>query len=204
MNRAAFAALAVVAAVGLLARSAAPVAACSCVSFTPEEAVSLAQVILVGEPVSLSQTPSRIVKERNLSHDIGARTKAQVRVERYLKGNGPDVVEVLGDTCVGGFGTESTGRQYLLLLRFDNQFAPIPTADGCLGSSAVAYPWGISLSEVEAITGPGDAPDDSLDQPRPPDVGGFPIVAAAALAITGPVAFLLIAAFVWPRRTGAP
>jgi len=202
MKRAAFAALAVVAAAGLLARSAAPVAhACSCEMAPAREGIERSQVVLVGETVSFARTPSKLVREGEAFYEYGDRMKAKINVEKYLKGSGPREIDVQDGICVAGIDREQVGRAHLLFLRFEEQFGRVPMAEGCLGSGPVEGGWSpVRLSEVESITGPGEPPDNSLDEPRPPDSGGFPLGAASALAIVGPVAFLLGAAFLWPRR----
>jgi hypothetical protein len=185
----------------LLARSAAPVAACSCEIPSAGDVVSQAQLVLIGEPQSLSKTQSRIVRADNGMYEYGLRTKATIQVERYLKGRGPGAIEVIDDICVGSLAPDSLGRKHLLVLRFDDPYYRLPTVQGCLGSGPVnGSLLGLRLSQVEAVTGPGEPPDDSLAEPQPPARGGIPLGAAAAIGIAIPLAFLLGAAFLWPRR----
>jgi len=194
----------VAAVVGMLWGSATPVGACQCLVLTPGEAVNRAHVILVGDPVSLAETPSRVVKEGHVSNEMGRRTKATITVERYLKGRGPATTEVLEDWCLGAFARDRIGESHLLVIRFEGEFEKLATADGCLGSGPVEDPWmPISLSQVEGITGAGEPPDDSLDEPRPPDTAQFPFLPSVALAVLGPLAFLAGTAFAWRRGWSA-
>jgi hypothetical protein len=220
VRRAAFAAFALLATLGLLAQTATPVAACSCIAPTAEVAVEQAHVILIGEPVALSKTPSFLVQRHDAQYEYGLLNRATIRAERYLKGSGPETIEVLGDICSGILGIDSLGLSHLLVLRYDPWLLGydesllrneelqhrLPVADGCLGSGVIGHGYvsPFSLAELEEITGHGEPPNNSLAEPLPHAKEGLRDVAAVTAAIIIPVAFLFAAACAWPRRRGAP
>lgn len=197
--------------------------ACSCINATTQQAVHLSAVILVGAPVSFGKTPSRLVKEGDVYYQYGERPQATIHVDRYLKGRGPSTVDVVDDSCVGAIASDHVGEAHLLILLLgDNELM----VSGCLGSGPVSMTRGPNclgpttpptpkeciermtvtnplLAEVEAITGPGVPPDDTLPRAGPPDTA-FPYVLIAIAAALAPAAFLALrAAHEWGRREGA-
>ena len=194
--------------------------ACTCTELNAQQAVDYANAILIGDMVSWSKTPSKVVREGDSSYQYGERNEATIRVDRYLKGRGPSTVKVVGGVCIGVFSSESVGTKYLLFLRFDPREDHGLATDGCDGSGPASVTAGPNclgpetstqegcigpttrphrlLAEVEQITGRSELPDDSLS--LPPKTGSFPVLPATALAIFGPLAFLAGAAFVWRRR----
>jgi hypothetical protein len=178
MRRAAFAALAVVAVVGLLARSAAPVAACVCAPTPLEDNVDAAGTILVG-------TVNEVRFDPPLS-DPGPyedrRTIMVVSVERYLKGSGDPTVEVVEPGIVvitsingepsGGvagdcstFDLGSAGRRYLLFL--PETSSPYSASGSCSGSAPMDAPGAEEelLAVEEILLGPATLPDTGGEPP---------------------------------------
>jgi len=87
----AFAALAVVAAAGLLARSVTPVAACTCVPFSAENAAIRADLVVIGT------VTDEIWRQGDSSpnNDCGATggQSGAILVERYIEGSGGERIE---------------------------------------------------------------------------------------------------------------
>jgi hypothetical protein len=163
-------------------QSTVPVGACSCVYGTTPEFVAFADVVVVGR-LYLSET---------------ARDLPQVSVESYLKGNGPEEIDLSdlgpGDCSYGPHLTN--GRRHLLLLRSEAGGLSTSSCSGSVsldtnGSSNFAQQ---RLREVVAITGPGDVPG----------ANGAPTLPLAVAAVAIPLAFVLAASFVFPARGSRP
>src|SRR6059036_1100324 len=137
--------------------------ACTCTELNAQQAVDYANAILIGDMVSWSKTPSKVVREGDSSYQYGERNEATIRVDRYLKGRGPSTVKVVGGVCIGVFSSESVGTKYLLFLRFDPREDHGLATDGCDGSgpaSVTAGPncLGPETSTQEGCIGPTTRP----------------------------------------------
>jgi hypothetical protein len=147
VSRAAFAALAVVAAVGLLARSAAPVAqACSCYEVTLEQRVHQSGAIVLAKMVGVSATPIDVI---HTDYD------GILEVERYLKGSGPlqlTATDAIGGGDCGWIGPHAVGTSYVF---FVHELRGETFGTGaCSGTFAVSGEWARPerLRAVESLT----------------------------------------------------
>ena len=157
-----------------------PAYACSCAFRTAPEFVSYADVIVTGKVIRLveGQPPG----------DPDAVFLAQ----RYLKGSGPEEIDVddpLGTGDCGFLDDGSLGEPYVMFLTGQN--SPYET-NLCTGSIRLAgedYDQRF-LAEVVAITGPGSLPLPSSgeDVPWPQIVvgsalGAFALIGASAIVL---------------------
>jgi hypothetical protein len=118
--------------------------ALSCAGPDAERSVEYSDVVVVGAPVRIDGI------------------YGEVRVERYLKGSGPEVVRIKSVMASWGafWGQEDIGRRWVFFL--DREYGD-ERADylewACSGSSPVDAEWaGTLYEEVLAITGSGEAP----------------------------------------------
>ena len=202
----------------LLARSAAPVAACSCAS---GDEVSLArslleysQLVLVGTIADAESEYSQFDVEAVYKGESTARitldqTKNEVELNREnaarygypdLSGTGP------GDCSIILLGRH--GQRYVVGLAESDEVSGAYTASLCATINETPasdeWSWQKFLASLDDLSGGALRPDGlpvGGGAPGQSDVSKLPL-AVAAIAI--PVVFLLIAAFVWPRRTGGP
>jgi hypothetical protein len=192
--------LAVTLMAALLARSAAPVAACVCAPIPLEEHVATAGTILVGTVTAITFDPAL----SDPDPDQSRRTIMNVAVERYLKGAGGPTVEVVepsiivitvegqpttvGKGSCSTFQLNSTGRRYLLFL--PGTSSPFPSSGTCSGSGPVDVPGGEeAIQNVEDILAGPQALPDTGGAPAPEE----PPIAASSVA--GLTVFLLGTAF---------
>lgn len=144
---------AVLVTVAMLFGSAAPTAACSCVP--PPEGmsqqefhVSRASIIVVGTIEDLiAFESSKVIDE-----------KAVISVDRYLKGSGPDRIDIghPGDTSCAFFRASMKGSRYVI---FASSVGGLSTGS-CSGNIGLGGPNDNSLAAIEAITGPGQEPTE--------------------------------------------
>jgi hypothetical protein len=169
----------------LLARSAAPAAACTCSAYPTETdaivySLRFSDVVVVGTVLELVDDIDEYAPDKD----------ARVGVERYLKGTGPqDLVADDGtgaDDC-GFIGDFMVGRKWVFFLQGDSYRTGV-----CLSNREATDEY---VAAIEAILNATPTPSPS------PIVSGFPYVPVAAGAM-GALAVLLGAAFVWPRRRG--
>lgn len=188
----------IVALIGLIWGRVAPAHACSCAVQPVPERVAFYSHAVVGTVLRLVDDPSEGYAEGYPDKD------AVVSVERYLKGSGPTEIvadDPVGDADCGFFGEASVGQRYVLFLSNDDIFGN--SDDGglythlCAGNEIASD---TLIAEVEAITGPGVAPDD-VDPPSEAKGSNFPYVPVAIAATLGWLALLAGAAFVWRRRS---
>jgi len=184
--------------------SARPVAACTCVTFTAQEYVNKSAVVLTGTltKFELYSGPATFEREGDRYIDNSDRfgDSAHFEVQRYLKGSGPMDVVIGEDRACGYDMSEFIGAEYIVFIQVqDGRFMD----SFCNGSGPIADAFRFTLAEVEAITGPGIAPDESLASALPPDRAAVPLLPVAVAATVGPLAFLAAAAFVWGRKGGA-
>lgn len=189
MRRAAFAALAVVAAAGLLARSAAPVAACSCIP-TNVPPAERADTVVIGTVVRM---------EGDIATAPGLRSgglTAVVAVERYIKGSGPEeiFVEDAAVTCAYFIESPVGGRHQLFL---DGASSPFRTGY-CSGNA----PLSPGESAIQGSPTATPSRELSIGKVAEEDDGVPGSAIGAGIAI--PVVLLLGAAFVWWRRSVEP
>jgi hypothetical protein len=188
----------VVAVVGMLWGSVTPARACSCLQRSTQEYVQAADLIVVGELISfyLDMDDAMIRAEDRGRSDssVGQRypVRATLAIDRYLVGDGPTHLRVADHGACTAFYREYVGQNHLLFLEEDSGWL---VTGACYGSGVGT---GASRAEVEAITGPGSPP---TYRGLLPDVDrdNFPLFPAVAVAVIGPLAFLLGAAF-WSRR----
>ena len=188
----------VVAVVGMLWGSVVPAGACSCVQRSTQEYVQAADLIVVGELLSFHMdmddalVPAKDLAKGDLS--VGQRfpVRATLAIDRYLVGDGPTHLRVADHGACTAFYSDYIGQKHLVFLNEDSGWL---VTSACQGSGLGS---GISRSEVEAITGPGNPPAYRGLLPDLADAD-FPLIPAATLAVLGPLAFLVGAAFLWRR-----
>jgi hypothetical protein len=186
--RTALAGLALLAAVGMMARSAAPVAACTCAEPPgPAQAAAAADLVFVGRA-----TGKEYVWVREGTGPLTqVSTLVSFDVERYLKGAGPARLEVSDQFCdpVGRGEPDQPLPSWVI---FATISGPVLDTSLCAGSRPMT-------AGVKSELGVGSAPGDGTSF----DVAGeeAPVLPIVAAAITIPLVFLLGAAFVWPSRS---
>jgi hypothetical protein len=184
----------------VLARSAAPVAACTCAPPELPDEVLSADWIVVGEITDVLNLKSGSGSAPN--PDINA----IVDVERYLKGSGPELLEVDDSGSSGPcsfFDEGDRNQRYVLFLANAGSHA---TVRGCSYSAPLTGP-GVSVNSQEQLQTIESLAGQLPRTGGPPkSVAGNdpPVLPITAAAIAVPLAFLLAAAFAWPRRRGAP
>ena len=199
--------LTIAAVAGLLWVNVTPSYACSCAIRPVAESVGFYDAVVIGTVLRLTDDPDASFPDKD----------AVVSVERYLKGSGPQEIvadDPVGDADCGFFGEASVGERYVLFLSDEDLFGD--GDDGllhthlCAGNQLASDDF---LAEVEAVTGPGVAPDGAATSPDPDPMpneteplsetegSGFPYVPVAAGTV-GTLAVLLGAAFAWRRRRG--
>lgn len=148
-----------------------PAYACSCAAPIPAQSESNADLIAVGTVVSVDM-PSVGAFGTWSSFDPAY---VSVAVDRYLKGSGG--VDLIfstarsGASC-GALEVLDVGKRYLLFLRADGTNY---TTGLCSGNAALDSYAGVNfLREIDAIVGPGIAPDEQPDGPTRPDFEAEP------------------------------
>jgi hypothetical protein len=198
----------VAAVVGMLWGSVTPAHACTCAELPIERHVAEAQLIVLGQVAELRVVPAEAEHQQYSQHRN--EVHAIFPVQEYVKGTGPTTLELwayglqvyddqIGIDAVGAVcelvGHRSVGRQYLFYFYAQDS---IDTDPGfCGGSFELDAPE--RHQEVERIRELAFAALPSSG--GPPAGAAFPVVAAAAVAVLGPLAFLAGAAFIWPRGT---
>jgi hypothetical protein len=201
--------------VGLLWGDVTPAAACSCAGLTPEEYVAKANFVLIGGLAEVRYDPPLTV-----TYSEDRLTLVDLRVERYLKGFGPEsvtiadpaytVVEVrdgmpwsVAVSC-SVFGDRAVGQKYLLFLETTDPPINVSFCGGSTGlgnpnnSAAAGY-----LAAVERILGAGSLPSGGGRLGPPENTIRWPVIVGVTIAAFGPLAFLAGAAFVWRRGGGS-
>jgi hypothetical protein len=180
---------AILATVAVMFSAITPAHACICVTGeTKQERVERSHTILVGQ---IAEVANRSVT---------------VSVERFLKGSGETPLAVGNLASCGA--RLSLDQRYILFLHI----SPPPLGRGDLETSMCS--WNVYLAggrigeeiaarlvaDVEAITGPGQPPDNA-EPIAPAEDGDFPREAFWALAIVLPIALLAAATLSrWRRR----
>jgi hypothetical protein len=183
--------LVVAATAALLARSAAPVVACSCAGPPgPAEAAAAADLVFVGRA-----TGKEYVWVREGTGPLTqVSTLVSFDVERYLKGSGPARLEVSDQFCdpVGGGEPDQPLPSWVI---FATISGPVLDTSLCAGSRPMT-------AGVKSELGAGSAPSDGASF----DVAGegAPVLPIVAAAFAIPLVFLLGAAFMFPRRGRVP
>ncbi|MEX0761020.1 MAG: hypothetical protein WD333_01080 [Dehalococcoidia bacterium] len=137
-----------------------PAQALSCVQFSTSEYIERADIVLVGTVQSFDESHS----DGQLFP--GQEPRAEVAVERYLKGSGPGTVTVRSPNMpwYGGWAEENVGQEWLFYLtRGEGNEYVDEICSGSRPSDDSHSP--ASLEEVEAVTGPGVAPESGADAP---------------------------------------
>ncbi|MEX2599486.1 MAG: hypothetical protein WD533_07510 [Dehalococcoidia bacterium] len=156
-----------------------PAQALSCAGMPIEEYVEWADAVMVGAIESIHEPVS------------DNRPEADVRVERYLKGAGPDLVPVRsGSPMIAGelvWGEGDIGRKYLFFVREEGAHYE---TNLCRGTAALDQAGGQTrLAEAQAVTGPGVSPNEHISSPdRGPSpvlfaLGGLALMAAAGVGV---------------------
>lgn len=137
-----------------------PAQALTCVQFSTSEYIERADIVLVGTVQSYHESRS----DGQLFP--GQEPRAEVAVERYLKGSGPGTVTVRSPNMpwYGGWAEENVGQEWLFYLaRGEGNEYVDEICSGSRPSDEFHGP--ASLEEVEAITGPGVAPESRVNAP---------------------------------------
>lgn len=198
--------IASLATVAILFSAITPAYACSCAQLSVEETVANADVVAIA-------TVTRLVDDIETydGEEAGGVARGGVpdsdgiaSVERYLKGSGPAEITVddpIGDADCGFLDETDLGERHLLFLTTDEGVykTHLCAGNALLTGEFVDEPTvNAYLAEVEAITGPGQPPDDS--GPTTPTDDDLPREAFWALAILIPIAFLTAATLSLRRR----
>ncbi len=141
--------------------------ACSCIQTTVEDRVQAADIVAIGTVISVYEDQTAEGSESGLFVDVDG----VVRVSAYYKGSGPSEIAVDdppdGGTC-GIIGDDSVGREAVLFLELsDGEYL----THLCAGSQIIYGDEGVlagTIAAIEAVTGPGQPPDDSPPQASPP------------------------------------
>ena len=193
---------AIIATVAVLFAAITPAHACSCAQLSVEESVANADIVAIA-------TVTRMVSAPELRGDDGIQdSDGLASVERYLKGAGPAEITVddpVGDGDCGFLDETHIGERHLFFLTTDDGAykTHLCAGNALLTGEFVDEPTvNAYVAEVEAVTGPGQAPDDS-GQPTGSTEDGddLPREAFWALAILLPFIFLATATLSpWRRR----
>jgi hypothetical protein len=195
---------------GLLWGDVTPAAACTCAGLTPQEYAANSNVVLVGTLVGVRYDPALTT-----TYSENRLTLIDVRVDRYLKGFGPDSLTISdpGHTVIEArdgmpwsvvvscsvFDDRAVGSRYLLFLDGTD---PPTSADFCGGSTELDNPGPPAaeyLAMVERILGANALPSSGGSLVKSSQGFGTSTVLVGALASVGALAFLVGAAFVWRR-----
>jgi len=138
--------------------------ACSCHGTTVEERVESADVVAIGTVVSLYEDET--IDGLGLVDIDGV-----VSVSTYYKGSGPSEIAV-DDPAHGGvcgiIGPESVGREAMLFLNLSDDVYVTGLCHGTQFFSAEGSGRAQIVADIEAVTGPGQAPEDPPPQASPP------------------------------------
>ncbi len=180
MNRLVPLALLPLVAAVLLPFGALPAYACSCVPLTAQEKVNGADVVAAGKVI-------RLVEGRPPGDP-----DAVFLAQRYLKGSGPEEIDVddpLGTGDCGFLDDGSLGEPYVMFLTGQNSPYETSLCHGSIRLAGEDYDQRF-LAEVVAITGPGSLPLPSSgdDVPWPQIVvgsalGAFALIGASAIVL---------------------
>jgi hypothetical protein len=175
----------------MLARSAAPVAACQCAARDTRGYIDAADAIVVGTVVRVVEDPNEYAPDSD----------SVLAVERYLKGSGPP--EIVADDAIGGAdcggGVGGVGRRWVVFTSGDER-EPFRTSS-CAGNRAIGDgpQSALLIDEIESITGPGREPE-SLSATESDGDRSWPSVAVGVALL---VALLLFGFLIWRRRSAA-
>jgi hypothetical protein len=192
--------LAVLMTAAMLARSAAPVAACPCggapqpVEGTARWYLDRFEFVAVATVEEVTYVPPLAAETDEFNAD--QRARSVLSIEHYLAGAGPEsiTVEEHPFTSCSTPGLQTERRRLLLFLEADGGSLRIPGP--CTNSGPVDGWFGPGF--VEEITELSEQQERSNA-----NESGFPALPAAAAAMAIPIAFLLAAAFLWRRQREA-
>lgn len=148
--------------------------ALTCVPFSAERSVERSDVVLVGTVHSI---------------DVNHASKAEIAVDRYLKGSGQALVtfESVTMSWAGGWSEDQIGQEWLFFLEVEGNAFLEPA---CSGSHPLDGKYGdpASIQEVEALTGEGSppAPNEAQENPGQADNrerAGLSLVWGAGIAL---------------------
>ena len=195
-----------VAVVGMLWGSVTPAHACSCAGYPLETNVVRASTVVTGTVTDVTIVPP--INE-SAPDAVVHQLIVSFAVEKYFKGGGPAFLSMVEPGVTYSFSPDgklqgargrplfdeaSKGQFWALFLREGSDLLTTPIL--LLG----LVQWLISHGRCDAgpaeqgITGPGVLPSGGGSAGR---AAGFPLLPAAALALSGPLAFLAGAAFLW-------
>ncbi len=182
--------------------------ACSCIETTVEQRVQSADVVAIGTVVSVYEDQETVDSGDG---EIGiSDTDGVFAVNTYYKGTGPAEIAVDdppdGGTC-GFVSSDSVGREAVLFLELsDGEYL----THLCVGSGFISGDEDFRaemIAGIEAVTGPGRAPEGPPPQASPPqeDLDGdhtvsTPWAVVLPIAFAIPLAVLVVPAFL--RRRG--
>lgn len=190
--------IAVLVTTAILLSAVTPAYACSCAQPSIEDTVANADVVAVA-------TVTRLVDDADGGFGGITDLDGIASVERYLKGSGPAEITIddpAGDGDCGFLDETDVGERHLFFLTTDEDAykTNLCAGNALLTGEFVDEPTvNAYLAEIEAITGPGQAPDDSAPIAQTED-DGIPREVFWAFAILLPIAFLATAALVASRR----
>ncbi len=187
--------------------------ACSCAETTVEERVQNADVVAIGTVISLYED-RMTVPFKNGETEIFD-TDGVVRVSAYYKGSGPSNIAVDdppdGGSC-GFVSSDSVGQEAVLFLELSNDEY---LTNLCAGSQFLSRDEDLraeTIAAIEAVTGPGQAPNGSSPQASPPPeepeapdeerTVSTPWAVILPLAVAIPLAVLVVPALLL-RRGGS-
>jgi hypothetical protein len=173
--------------------------ACSCIPTTVEERVQSADVVAIGTVVSLYE-------DETTEDGIFVDMDGVVRVSAYYKGSGPSEIAVddpADEGVCGIIADDSVGREAVLFLTLDDgEYLTHLCAGTQFFSSTDDFLAG-TIAEIEAVTGPGQPPDESPPQEEPTEGDeSTPWAVILPLAFLIPLAVLIVPAFLLRRRGG--
>ena len=137
--------------------------ALSCAMPDAAASVERSDVVVVGTIVEASERDS----EGYLGP--GMRSRAEVAVERYLKGAGPAKVTVDSATAAwaGGWDEEDIGQRWVFFLQGEGDHYDEQACSGSFALENEGHP--LSRERVEAVTGPGVPPEPEGEASQPSD-----------------------------------
>lgn len=201
--------VAVLATAGMTFASVTPARACYC-ALSPERLAEPEQVasLVADTDVITIGTMAEIIPGTGYLADRTGDVDAIVEAQRYLKGAGPERITVDDPADNGSCGfinQDSHNERYLLFLTVSGErYETHLCAGNAILSNGRLAPLdaGEYVAAVEAITGPGQPPDDTpVKEPTTGD--DIPREAMWIAAVVLPIAFLAAATFVWRRQSAS-
>lgn len=194
--------VAVLSTIGMLASSVTPAHACYC-ALSPErlaEPEALGPLVTEAGAIVIGTVAE--VHPGNFLPEMTGDVDAVVSVERYLKGSGPERIEVddpASDSDCGFISEASVDQRYLLVLTLSGEGykTHVCAGNAILSGDSISPNAERYIAGIEAITGPGEPPTPS--ESTADEHGPRELMWVAAVII--PLAFLAVAVLApWHRR----